>query len=113
MTIKPILMKNIRWFIFGFFSVSIGLYPILYGLVDMTQGFLGGKSVEILSSAVWNWAFYQHISMGAVSMLAGWIQFSKKLRDKRIAIHRLLGKVYVSAVLLSGSAGLYLSFYVS
>lgn len=106
-------MKKLGWIVFGFFSVGIGLYPVLYGLVDMSQGFLGSKPEEILRSSVWNWFFYQHISWGAVSMLVGWTQFSKKIRDKKIGIHRLLGKIYVIAVLLSGSGGLYLSFYAT
>lgn len=106
-------MKKIGWVIFGVFSVLVGVYPVLYGLVDMSQGFLGGKTEELLNSSVWNWFFYQHISMGAISMLTGWTQFSKRLRKKNMAIHRILGKIYVMAVLLSGSAGLYLSFYAT
>ena len=46
-------------------------------------------------------------------MLTGWTQFSKKLRSANINIHRVLGKIYVFSVLLSGSAGLYLSFYAT
>lgn len=106
-------MKNLGWFFFGFFSIGIGLYPALYGLVDMSQGFLGGKSEEILSSTFWNWFFYQHIIFGAMSMLTGWTQFSGKLRKRNINIHRVLGKIYVLSVMLSGSAGLYLSFYAT
>ncbi|WP_456460669.1 DUF2306 domain-containing protein [Reichenbachiella sp.] len=106
-------MKKIGWVIFGVFSVLVGVYPVLYGLVDMSQGFLGGKTDELLNSSVWNWLFYQHISMGAISMLTGWTQFSKKLRAKNINLHRTLGKIYVFSVLLSGSAGLYLSFFAT
>lgn len=106
-------MKKLRWFIFGFFSIVIGLYPLLYFLVDMSQGYLSGKTESELNSAIWNWFFYQHISLGAISMLVGWTQFSKKLRSKNINLHRILGKIYVFSVLLSGSAGLYLSFYAT
>ena len=106
-------MKKVGWIVFGFFSVVIGIYPVLYGLVDMSQGFLGGKSEEILNSSVWNWLFYQHIGFGAISMLTGWTQFSKRLRKKNISVHKGLGKVYVVSVLLSGMAGLYLSFYAT
>lgn len=106
-------MKRLGWIVFGFFSVVIGIYPVLYGLVDMSQGFLGGKSEEILESSVWNWLFYQHIGFGAISMLTGWTQFSKNLRARRINVHRMLGKIYVLAVLFSGSAGLYLSFFAT
>lgn len=106
-------MNKLSWIAFGFLSIVIGLYPIVYGLVDMSQGFLGGKSDELLNSYIWYWFFYQHIGLGAVSMLTGWIQFSAKIRAKNLGLHRLLGKIYVIAVLLSGSAGLYLSFYAT
>lgn len=106
-------MKKIGWILFGFFSVAIGIYPIIYGLVDMSRGLLGSKSVELLESAVWHGLFYQHIGFGAISMLSGWTQFSPKLRAHNISIHRVLGKVYILSVLLSGCAGLYLSFYAT
>ncbi|MEP2024672.1 MAG: DUF2306 domain-containing protein [Reichenbachiella sp.] len=105
------MMKKIGWVVFGFFS--IGIYPILYGLVDMSQGFLGGKTEEVLNSSAWNWFFYQHIGFGAISMLSGWTQFSKRIRAKNINIHRTLGKIYVGSVILSGMAGLYLSFFAT
>lgn len=106
-------MNKIGWIVFGSFSVIIGIYPVLYGLVDMSQGFLGGKPEAVLNSPAWHWFFYQHIGFGAISMLVGWTQFSSKLRKKNISLHRLLGKIYVIAVLLSGVAGLYLSFYAT
>lgn len=106
-------MKKIGWILFGFFSIGIGLYPSLYGLVDMSQGFLGWKSAELLNDKIWNWLFYQHISFGAISLLTGWTQFSSKLRRRNINWHRILGKTYVIAALLSGIAGLYLSFYAT
>ncbi|WP_420582164.1 DUF2306 domain-containing protein [Reichenbachiella sp.] len=106
-------MKKIGWIVFGFFSIAIGTYPVLYVLVDMSQGFLGGKPEVVLKSTIWNWSFYQHIFFGAISILTGWTQFSAKLRKRNISIHRLLGKIYVLAVLFSGSAGFYLSFYAT
>lgn len=106
-------MKKIGWVLFGFLSIAIGTYPLIYGLVDMSEGFLGSKSAEIRESSIWNWLFYQHIGFGAISMLTGWTQFSKKLRARNINFHRMLGKIYVPAVILSGSAGLYLSFFAT
>lgn len=106
-------MKTFRWAIFIFFSISIGLYPVMYLLVDMSQGLLSSKSAEILQSSVWYTAFYQHIFLGAIAMLAGWSQFSKRFRNKNLSFHRTLGKVYLIAVALSGSAGLFIAFYAS
>lgn len=106
-------MKKISWITFGLLSVAIGLYPVVYGLVDMSRGLLGSKPSEVINSEIWFWFFYQHIGLGAVSMLTGWTQFSAKIRARNIGLHRTLGKIYVIAVLFSGSAGFYLSFYAT
>ncbi|MEP4534031.1 MAG: DUF2306 domain-containing protein [Cyclobacteriaceae bacterium] len=102
-------MKKVGWFIFVFFALGVGLYPILYFLTSEKVGLLSAKSAEILESQVWWVAFYMHISFGAVSLLTGWSQFSKKIRAKRMSLHRTLGKIYLIAVMFGGLAGFYLA----
>jgi uncharacterized membrane protein len=106
-------MKILGWIIFGFFAVGVGLYPVLYFALDMSQGFLATKSEVVRQSQVWNFLFYQHIIFGGVALLTGWTQFSRKIRSKKIRFHRTLGKIYVGACLLSGCAGLYIAFYAT
>ncbi|GAB4494892.1 MAG: hypothetical protein OHK0019_22500 [Saprospiraceae bacterium] len=99
-------MKKTRWFLFAFLAVSIGLYPVIYFVQDRTFGLLSTKSGVLLSDTLWNAGFYTHIIFGGVAMLAGWSQFSPRLRLNRLSLHRNLGKIYVAAALLSGSAGI-------
>ena len=107
-------MKKVGWIIIAFFAILVGLYPSLYFLVDMkSQGLLSSKSPEILQSKVWVFLFYQHIIFGGIALLTGWSQFSKKIRNKKIKVHRSLGKIYVASCLLSGLAGLYISFFAN
>src|SRR5688572_23416745 len=106
-------MKTLRWSIFIFFAVVIGLYPFAYLVFDMSYGLLASKSPELLQDKVWNTAFYQHILLGAVAMLSGWSQFSKRIRNKNLNLHRTLGKIYVVTVLLSGTAGLYIALFAT
>lgn len=108
-------MKNkIIYWIIAIFSILIGLYPLVYLLVNMDeQGLLGSKNPEILSNNVWQIAFYLHIYFGGISLLTGWSQFSKKLRAKRLKLHRILGKIYVIAVLISAMAGFYVAIYAN
>lgn len=40
-------------------------------------------------------------------------QFSNKIRHRYLNLHRLLGKIYVTAVLCSGSAALYIAFFAT
>ena len=109
------MMKNkIVYWIIAIFSILIGLYPLIYVLVNMDgQGLLGSKNLEVLSNKAWQIAFYSHIYFGGISLLTGWSQFSKKLRAKRLTLHRLLGKIYVVAVLISAIAGFYAAIYAN
>lgn len=106
-------MKTVRWIIFGFFAIGVGLYPALYLLTDMSRGFLSTKTSDLLQNPVWIFFFYQHILLGGIALLTGWTQFSKKLRTRYLHVHRLLGKIYVVVCLLSGVAGLYIAFFAT
>lgn len=106
-------MKTFRWIIFGFFALGVGVYPYLYFFTDMSQGFLSTKPAGLLQNPVWSFFFYQHIIFGGIALLTGWTQFSKKLRARYLNVHRLLGKIYVIACLVSGVAGLYIAFFAT
>ncbi|MFZ6009211.1 MAG: DUF2306 domain-containing protein [Bacteroidota bacterium] len=105
-------MKAILWILFITFAIVIGLYPLIY-LLKLSPGMLSSKSQEVLQSDVWFFAFYMHISFGAVALLTGWSQFSKKVRNKFLKWHRFLGKIYLIAVLGSGMAALYIAMFAN
>jgi uncharacterized membrane protein len=48
---------------------------------------------------------FGHLGGGAVAIVAGALQFSAELRFKAPRVHRLLGRTYVVAVVVSGVAG--------
>jgi len=100
-------LKIVSWIVFILLSITIGLYPLLYLLADEAFGVL--KNRALLNSVIWKWAFYQHITFGGLALLFGCTQFSQKVRNGYRAFHRLLGKLYVVSVLLSGIAGLYIA----
>ena len=107
-------IKKPTWVLFIVLAISIGIYPFIYLIVDMkSNGLLGSKSQELLSTTIYNIGFYTHIILGGVALLIGWSQFSKKWRQKHIKLHRTIGKTYIIAVLLSGVAGLYIAFYAT
>src|SRR5690349_10104586 len=91
-------MKTFGWIVFIFFALLIGVYPLTYFIFDMSGGLLSSKSQELVASRIWSSAFYLHISFGAISMLTGWSQFSKRIRNKNLKLHRTLGKIYLIAV---------------
>jgi hypothetical protein len=106
-------MKKITWFFFIFFAVLTGLYPLTYLLVDMSAGFLASKPPSLLQSKIWNVAFNLHIFPGAIALLTGWSQFSKRIRNNNLSFHRALGKVYLLTVAVSSVAAFYLSFFAT
>lgn len=90
-----------------------GLYPTIYFLIDRKFGLLSSKSPELLVNLFWNIFFYTHIILGGIALLIGWSQFSTKLRIKHLALHRIFGKIYIIAVLLSSTAGIYIGFFAT
>ena len=106
-------MKKASWITVGILSTLIGFYPIIYFLIDRKFGLLASKSTELLTNNLWNIAFYCHIILGGIALLIGWLQFSKKLRNKNLKLHRIIGKLYVISVLISGTSGLYIAFFAT
>ena len=104
------MIRKVLWILMAVFSILIGLYPAIYFLTDRKFGLLGSKSSELLANIFWNVGFYTHIILGGLALFIGWIQFSPKLRNKNLRLHRQIGKVYIIAVLLSAVAGIGIGF---
>ncbi|NTE00390.1 DUF2306 domain-containing protein [Agrobacterium tumefaciens] len=105
------MKKKIFWVLFGFFSITIGLYPLKYFLINGKVGILNGKPEWLLTNIVWYTAFYIHIVLGGISLLIGWLQFSSKLRYRNVKIHRYIGKIYVVSALFSSFCGSYIALF--
>ncbi|MEY8779256.1 DUF2306 domain-containing protein [Allomuricauda sp. XS_ASV26] len=101
------------WVVFVLLAIGIGLYPLIYLFATEEFGILMNKSDELLSSTLWNFAFYGHISFGGLALMIGWLQFVKKIRTKRLLVHRNVGKVYIVSAVASGLCGVYLGFFAT
>jgi hypothetical protein len=107
-------LKNLPWIPLIFFAIAVGFYPLVYYFVDMhNKGLLQTKPLELVNNTVWHSLFYTHITFGGIALLTGWTQFSKRLRTRYLNTHRLIGKIYIIAVILSGCAALYIAFFAS
>lgn len=110
------ITNKIIWFVFAFLAIGVSLYPILYIVSAFQEGEMGlrlSKNQELLNSTIWNIGFYGHITFGGIALLTGWSQFSKKLRRKRLQLHRNFGKIYVVSVLISGICGVGIGFFAT
>ncbi|MEL6675311.1 MAG: DUF2306 domain-containing protein [Bacteroidota bacterium] len=91
-------------------AILIGLYPLLYLLSAEVIGLLQTKPESLLADLAWQTGFYLHILPGGVALIVGWSQFVPAWRKNRMKLHRQVGKLYLIAALMSGSAGLFIAF---
>lgn len=107
------LNKKTTFYSFAFLCIAIGIYPLMYFMFDREFGLLDSKSTELLSDLSWNVGFYTHIILGGFALLIGWSQFSPQLRRRNLNLHRLIGKLYVVAAIISGIASIYIALYAT
>ena len=66
-------------------SILIGLYPLIYYIVDMrNQGLLQSKPRELIDNNIWYALFYVHITFGGAALLIGWSQFNTAFRNRSV-----------------------------
>ena len=107
------LGRKILWIVFVICAIAIGLYPLLYWINGLNFGLPTSKSAELLELRSWQIAFYSHITFGGLALISGFSQFSKKLRNSHLELHRVIGKSYIICVFLSGASALYLAYYAT
>ena len=105
--------NKIAWAVFAFLAIGVGFYPVLYWVTSEPFGLLLGKAPALLENQLWNIGFYGHITFGGIALLTGWSQFSKKLRTRKLKLHRNLGKIYVISALISGVCAVYIGFHAT
>jgi len=100
------------WYPVALFGILIGLYPLMFLLVDMkSNGLLAGKG-DLTEQVSYMAIFYAHIYGGGIALLVGWTQFKRSWRQKHLSTHRMFGKIYLVAALIVGApAGLYIAYY--
>ncbi|NCU05797.1 MAG: DUF2306 domain-containing protein [Chitinophagaceae bacterium] len=106
-------MKKTLFILLAALAILVSFYPLIYFINGKDFGLLQSKNESILSSRLWSIGFYTHITFGGIALLTGWSQFVAKIRTKRVKLHRLLGKIYVLAVLLSSVSAMYIAFYAT
>lgn len=76
-------------------------------------GFLRIKQ-QYIHIDFWRNAFFIHVYASIWVLLAGFTQFSKRLLRNRPSLHRAMGYIYVTNVLLiTGPTGLIMGFYAN
>jgi uncharacterized membrane protein len=96
-----------------------GFAFLLFGITFMYWNFRPDVSFlqtkqDVVFNPIWRTAFYIHIFGGMLAIVLGPLQFIKWLRSNNLVLHRIIGKIYVSAILfVAAPTGLYMAFYAN
>lgn len=99
------------YFLLAFFAIAIGLYPLKYLLMGFHFDSTDAINNKWVISIFWDISFYTHITFGGIALLIGWTQFSKEMRKNYLPIHKIIGKTYTIAALLSALGGIYIALF--
>ena len=91
-------------------AVLIALYAFNYLRFGETD-FLSAKDPVVRANTFWKILFYLHVLFGGIALLVGGFQFVEPLRNRFLAWHRRVGKVYVASVLISSTAGFLIALF--
>jgi uncharacterized membrane protein len=102
----------------AYLILSVGTLLMLrtiieYTSFDSTVGFLKVKQ-EYLAISFWKVAFYTHVFSSVFTLLAGFTQFTSLILKDYPRVHRVVGKMYVSNILLINfPAALIMAIYAN
>jgi uncharacterized membrane protein len=101
------ITRRITWVLFAALSFAVAGYA--FSIVLRPQ--ISPLAAQL--TAAQPWLAPLHFAAGGVALAVGVLQFITRLRLRRPAMHRWAGRIYVIAVLGSGSAGLVLAIQTS
>lgn len=97
----------------AFFTLLMARITVVYMPYNTDVGFLRIKQ-DYIDIDVWRTAFFVHVYMSIWVLLAGFTQFSTRIREYRPRLHRAVGYFYaVDVLLITGPAGLIMGFYAN
>ncbi|HTJ64984.1 MAG TPA: DUF2306 domain-containing protein [Alphaproteobacteria bacterium] len=59
----------------------------------------------------YKWWLLVHGVAGATALFIGPFQFSERLRRQNVKLHRLLGKIYIGAILIAAPVAIYIGYF--
>ena len=85
--------KHAMWIVFGLMTVFV--------LVTRDRTLLDSHSFLRQRYAAVPWLMFAHGIPGALALLLGVFQFSSRLRQRYLQVHRVMGRIYVGCVAIS------------
>jgi uncharacterized membrane protein len=107
------MLKRTSFVLMAVLATLVGLYPSIYFVMDRKFGLLQSKTESLLSDISWNTGFYTHIICSGIALLSGWLQFNKRIRDRKISFHRMMGRIYILSVIAGSLSGIYIALFAT
>ena len=105
-------LNKIAWGLLFLLGCALTLNALTYLNFNPNFGFLKIKQTAIASGKYLPF-YYLHVLFSGLILLAGFVQVSKRFRNRWISIHRKVGYFYVMGILfLAAPGGLGMSFFV-
>lgn len=106
--VNTILLLTLAFFVWLMARITFAYLPY-----NTDVGFLRIKQ-DYIDIDIWRTAFFVHVYMSIWVLLAGFTQFSEKIRTFYPKLHRIFGYIYaVDIILITGPAGLIMGFYAN
>src|SRR5438045_254890 len=106
--LNALLLLTLAFFVFQMARISMAYVPY-----NTDVGFLQIKQ-DYIDIDVWRTAFFVHVYLSIWVLLAGFTQFSQRLRARHRSLHRIFGYIYATdVVLITGPAGFIMGIYAN
>lgn len=112
---KSISYKQMAWLLFfAYFFILMVRITLRYIPMNSAVSFLQIKQTEVTGIKAYLPVFYVHVYSAVFVLLAGFTQFNGKILTKYPQLHRWLGYLYVSFVLLLASpSGIFIGWFAN
>lgn len=87
----------------------------LYFVIDRALPYVFKFNIEQYQDYYWpnKWWLVGHLLGGMAALILGPFQFSSPFRNRFIKVHRILGKIFIVAIVLASVCALYMAIYVA
>ena len=91
------------------------VFSALYFVIDRALPYIYNFGHEQFSDYYWpnRWWLVGHLLGGMTAILIGPFQFVSKFRNRYLKTHRLMGKIYIIAIIIGSLCAFYMSFTVA
>ena len=102
------LLKQLGWWVFLLVCVLYGVFALYRGVVEVLS--LLGIAQDAPHRAI-PLVFVAHSLSGGVALIAGPLQFNRRILNKKRQIHRIIGRIYVGAIWMSSLGALWSAIF--